>query len=274
MFPTGSRVTRREFDKVSRASSSTIIHRLGGWQAALDRAGFGDRYSGRPVTDKMRKQRGRTLAADEIVAELRRLADTKGAPTLTMDDLKRSDLLSVRVVVNRFGTWKAALEAAGLQLSSLGRRWTDDDYFENLLTVWTHYQRAPKYGEMDKPPSQITSGAYEAKFGTWGRGKQAFVDRVNSDIQIRQSTPSLTIAASAMSTLVAEDQRNIPLGLRYKILRRDRFRCVICGRSPATDLTCQLHVDHVVAVSRGGTRNDDNLRTLCADCNLGKGAGD
>ena len=191
-----------------------------------------------------------------------------------MDDLKRSDLLSVRVAVNRFGTWKAALEAAGLQLSSLGRRWTDDDYFENLLTVWTHYQRAPKYGEMDKPPSQITSGAYEAKFGTWGRAKQAFVDRVNSDIQIRQSTPSLTIAASAISTLVAEDQRNIPLGLRYKILRRDRFRCVICGRSPATDLTCQLHVDHVVAVSRGGTRNDDNLRTLCADCNLGKGAGD
>ena len=70
MFPAGSRVTRREFDKVSRASSSTIIHRLAGWQAALDRAGFGDRYSGRPVTNKMRKQRGRTLTADEIVAEL------------------------------------------------------------------------------------------------------------------------------------------------------------------------------------------------------------
>ena len=266
-----SGLTRNAFDKLSRTSSSTIVHRFGGWRSALDRAGLAGRYSGRPVTDKMRKQHGRTLTADEIVAELRRLADGKGGQSITMHDLRRSHLLSERVVVNRFGTWRAALEAAGLELSRLGRRWTDEDYFENMLAVWTHHGRAPKFVEMDKPPSQITSGAYEAKFGSWGRAKQAFVDRVNSGKPAPNAAPPRIIAPSI---LMAEDRRTIPLRLRWKVLTRDRFRCVSCGRSPANDLECQLHVDHIVAASRGGKTEEGNLRTLCADCNIGKGAGD
>jgi hypothetical protein len=47
-----------------------------------------------------------------------------------------------------------------------GRRYSDDNYFENLLAVWTQYGRQPTYGEMDQPPSSIPFGAYEAKWGT------------------------------------------------------------------------------------------------------------
>lgn len=271
----GARLTRKSFDGLSRASSSTIVHRLGGWESALERAGLGDRYGGRRVTDKVRRQQGRLLTAEQIVAELRRLADEKGQPTITVDDVKRSDLLSIRVVTSRFGTWRAAIEAAGLELSSKGRRWTDEDYFENMLTVWTHYARPPKYGEMDKPPSQISSGGYEAKFGTWGRAKQAFVDWVNADKPVSRPAAPRTIAPSTASALAAEDQRKIPPGLRMKVFRRDNYRCVICGRSPAKDPACpELQVDHVVAFSRGGKTREDNLRVLCADCNVGKGAGD
>ena len=268
-----TRLTRNAFDRLSRASSSTIVRRLGGWQSALDRAGLAGCYSGAAVTGKMRRQQGRMLTVEEIAAELQKLAAEKGQSTITMHDLRSSDLLSERVVINRFGTWRAALEAAGLQLSSRGRRWTDEDYFENLLTVWTHYGRAPRYGEMDKPPSQITSGAYESKFGSWGRAKQAFVDRVNSDRSLSPPAPPTTIAPSPPSTPTADNPRSIPLRLRWKVLTRDRFRCVSCGRSPATDLDCQLHVDHVVAAARGGKREEGNLRTLCADCNLGKSDG-
>jgi Homing endonuclease associated repeat len=176
----GTRLTRNAFDRLSRAASSIIVRRFGGWQSALDRAGLAGRYSGASVTGKMRRQQGRTLTVDEIVVELQRLAADKGQPTITMHDLRSSDLLSERVVIKRFGTWRAALEAAGLQLSSRGRRWTDEDYFENLLTVWTHYGRAPRYGEMDKPPSRISSGAYESKFGSWGRAKQPTVEGTNT----------------------------------------------------------------------------------------------
>lgn len=60
--------------------------------------------------------------------------------------------------------------------------------------------------------------------------------------------------------------------IRYAVLKRDGFRCRACGACASDDMT--LHVDHVTPVAAGGTSHPSNLRTLCADCNLGKGAGD
>lgn len=57
--------------------------------------------------------------------------------------------------------------------------------------------------------------------------------------------------------------------LRYEILKRDHFKCVLCGRTPAED-NIKLHVDHIIPISKGGKTEWDNLRTLCQDCNLGK----
>ncbi|MGE5479903.1 MAG: HNH endonuclease [Chloroflexota bacterium] len=57
--------------------------------------------------------------------------------------------------------------------------------------------------------------------------------------------------------------------LRYKVMNRDRFHCVICG---CTGKEGQLVVDHIIPVSRGGQNNMENLRTLCTRCNSGKGA--
>ena len=57
--------------------------------------------------------------------------------------------------------------------------------------------------------------------------------------------------------------------LRYEILKRDGFRCKLCGRT--ADDGVKLHVDHIVPVAKGGETVPDNLRTLCEDCNWGKG---
>ena len=181
-------------------------------------------------------------------------------------------MVAERAVISRFGSWRAALEAAGLQLSNNARRWTDSDYFENILEVWTYHGRQPKYREMNQAHSRIANSGYAAKFGSWGRAVQAFVDRVNSDISVgvvETSASATTLPTAAKPR--QEDQHAIAMGMRYQVLKRDRFRCVICGRSPATDLTCQLHVDHVLVFSRGGKTRLDKLRSLCADCNLGKG---
>ncbi len=56
--------------------------------------------------------------------------------------------------------------------------------------------------------------------------------------------------------------------MRYKILKRDGFKCVICGRSRKDG--AKLHVDHIKPVSKGGKTEESNLRTLCDMCNLGK----
>jgi hypothetical protein len=71
-------------------------------------------------------------------------------------------------------------------------------------------------------------------------------------------------------TLVGRGSRTIPEGLRFKVLRRDGFACVYCGRGHAEGV--RLQIDHVVAWSRGGRTGFENLRTSCAECTRGKGA--
>ena len=56
--------------------------------------------------------------------------------------------------------------------------------------------------------------------------------------------------------------------LRYNILRRDHFRCTICGAS--ADEGAKLEVDHIKPISKGGKTEPSNLRTLCRSCNRGK----
>lgn len=67
---------------------------------------------------------------------------------------------------------------------------------------------------------------------------------------------------------IAEERAKVTPSVRYDVMKRDGFRCVLCGRRRQDGVI--LHVDHIVPVSKGGTSDMSNLRTLCADCNLGK----
>lgn len=268
-------VTRAAFDRVARVSSSTCLRRFGGWRQALTAVGAEARYGGRVVTQKMADQHSRELDDVEVASELKRVAEALGKTTLTRQELlQHSQVLGERIVLNRFGSWQAALAAAGLTTVPLGRRWSDEDYFTNLLAVWTHYGRAPRYAELNQPPSKISNGAYANKFGSWGAAKVAFLERVATDVEELQpeDVASPTVGTLRPAKPPAAEQRSVRLGLRYTVLRRDHFRCANCGRSPATHHGCVLHVDHVHPFSRGGETILENLRTLCDECNLGKGS--
>lgn len=56
--------------------------------------------------------------------------------------------------------------------------------------------------------------------------------------------------------------------IRYNVLKRDNFTCVLCGASAKDGV--KLHVDHIIPVSKGGKTVMNNLRTLCDRCNKGK----
>lgn len=70
-------------------------------------------------------------------------------------------------------------------------------------------------------------------------------------------------------------RRKVNRSVRYRILKRDNFRCQLCGRGK-DDLDdegkpVRLHVDHILPIAAGGKSDDANLQTLCYDCNRGKG---
>jgi hypothetical protein len=64
----------------------------------------------------------------------------------------------------------------------------------------------------------------------------------------------------------------ISTGKRFEIFKRDSYRCQLCG-AKAED-GAALHVDHRLAVAKGGANEDSNLWTLCDRCNLGKSDAD
>jgi len=65
-----------------------------------------------------------------------------------------------------------------------------------------------------------------------------------------------------------KNKRNIPLGLRYKVLKKNSFKCVACGHSAIDG--AKLHIDHKLPFSLGGLTELNNLQTLCSDCNISK----
>lgn len=56
---------------------------------------------------------------------------------------------------------------------------------------------------------------------------------------------------------------------RMRIIKRDNYRCKICGRSPSNNTDITLHVHHIKPWAKGGITHDDNLITLCHTCHVG-----
>lgn len=53
------------------------------------------------------------------------------------------------------------------------------------------------------------------------------------------------------------------------VLRRDDFRCQICGRRAADHVDIELHVHHILPYGMGGLTEPYNLITLCHTCHCG-----
>ena len=170
-------------------------------------------------------------------------------------------------------SFNKVMKLAGLSTPLKSRKYTDKECFENLLNVWTYYGRQPSYSEIKISPSVVGPKAYINRWGSWTKALLAFIEQINADL--REMIPAREkvtdkIIQCKKKKIAPEDRRDIPLGLRYDILKRDNFKCVIDGFSPATHAGITLHVDHIIPWAKGGKTIRENLRTLCNRCNSGK----
>jgi hypothetical protein len=78
----------------------------------------------------------------------------------------------------------------------------------------------------------------------------------------------LWIQAPPRGAAGERNSRFIPQDVKIAVSVRDQGRCVQCGSSD------DLHYDHKVPWSRGGTNTVNNIQLLCGRCNRRKGADD
>lgn len=204
----------------------------------------------------------RNVPDGDLIADIQRVAAELQVPTVTTEQYAAAGRFHPETMRRRFGSWNAALQRAGI---AVGKRWRIPDHtlFENLEAIWRLLGRQPRLSDLDDVFTQVSKSAYVQRFGSWRAALTAFVDWVNTE-ERTEGVPAESIPAGHKTP------RQPSLRLRFRVMRRDRFCCRHCGRSPSSTAMLELHVDHVIAWSIGGETVVENLQTLCADCNIGK----
>ncbi len=204
----------------------------------------------------------------ELLTDLQRVASKLDKTAISRADNDEYGKYGTTTYLRRFGSWFNALEKAGLEKTRTPMNLTDEELFENLEETWVRLGRQPKYAEVQKPLSKYHVGTYENRFGTWRKSLEKFVDFINNDESV-PAYESIEFPEPEGQTR-HKTKRTINWRLRFIVMRRDNFKCKCCGRSPATDQSIILHVDHVKAWANGGETVSENLQTLCSVCNIGK----
>jgi hypothetical protein len=213
------------------------------------------------------------IADEAIIAELKRIAELVGYRTFTRHEFDQmATACKGSIVISRFKTWKMALEATGLNLRPHKNPRKDHipkgDLLRELARIWRQLGHRPSKTEWDNSDTKYSYTTYKTRFGGWVNACMALVEGgVEAEPSPRQSDQP----TEGILKIPKEKSRNVPLKMRLAVLKRDDYKCVLCGRSPATHAGVILHLDHIVPYANGGKTVKENLRTLCEECNWGKG---
>ena len=256
----------KRFNENSKYNSSTIQKRFGNWKNALKKAGLDESFI---------YSSNNEITKDILINELKNVSKILGTTCFSQKEFIENCNIGRTVFSKKFGSFNKVMNEIGFTTPLKSRKYSDDERYENLLNVWVFYGRQPNYKEMLKPPSKVGPKAYVVRWGSWKKALLAFLKKINSEIIVTDSDIINTPANNVKEKIDTknnskEDKREIPIGLRFNILKRDKYKCTICGRSPASTFGIELHIDHIIPFSKGGRTVENNLRTLCNQCNIGK----
>lgn len=258
-----------EYSEYGKYHVTTIARRFGSWNKALQKAGlviskhYTHNCNNDNITDK------------ELLADLATAAVQLGKNTISTVEYRKIGKHGSSIFQSRFGTWENALVKAGLT-SEYHRNITDEELFEEIERVWLSLGRQPTTTDIKNNVSKYSLQSYARRFGGWRGALQAFVNWIDYGKEVEVNGTDLTETAKQEDIVVPSNVekhrtvRDINLRLRFRVMQRDNFKCCMCGASPATNPEIILHIDHIVPWSHGGETTEDNLQTLCSECNLGK----
>ena len=268
-------ITRKEYlDNGGKFHCSTIERRFGGWLKALQKAGL--HLSQAQVSIQR-------VSETDLIVDLKNVAKKLGKKTINSSEYSKHGKYSRNLFFRKFKSWNNALFVSGLEPFDhpLGggtkNRISEYACFEEIERMWITLGRQPTTNDLKNGTSRYSLHVFERRFGTWRKALEAFVAYMNGENEVEPPNEPESIQLSVEMPLMSSDpesahktKRDINLRMRFMVMKRDNFKCCMCGRSPATTPGLELHIDHIIPWSKGGETVIDNLQTLCSDCNLGK----
>lgn len=243
----------------------------------------------------------------ELLADLCCTALRLRAFSVSIRQYKRLGEFNPSTIIARFGSWNRACELTGLRAVKTIRP-SHTELMSNLAAVWNRLGRQPRMAEMTSRISEFSRHAYINCYGSWYNTLTEFEKWINTTPQfppniggeqkpggggLKQDMLLVTLRSntnngdknclnielpdrgSGATNKKGKNSDVTPrypgLRLRMEVLKRDRYKCRLCGRSPAEFAHLWLEIDHIKPWSCGGKTEIGNLQTLCNECNRGKG---
>jgi 5-methylcytosine-specific restriction endonuclease McrA len=257
----------KEYSAHGRFSYATIRNRFGSWNEVLRRAGLS-------VVKGRYKYHDYCISDDVLFEDMRRVAKIMERNYITETEYDKHGKYNRGERTKKYGGWNGILIAAGLEQTPFRtgpkRAYSQEELFKEMERVWIKLGRQPTVNDFRSSGiSKINAKPYQNRFGNWRNALEAFITYINSVEETEKfqndQTKDIVTTNEGHKT-----KRDINLHLRYKVMYRDHFKCCKCGKSPATDPSVILHVDHIFPWAKGGETIMENLQTLCSKCNLGK----
>lgn len=208
---------------------------------------------------------------EELIEAIKKFSEEKKVVHIASSSFCKWFGISETTIQRHFGTWANFCKIAGL-FPRYNRYINQKDLWDNLDNVWQKLQRQPRAKEMKQPLSSISHSRYQRVFQkNWYEVRLEFLSwKSGAPVEEIENEANPSLLYKSNSERRHKTNRSVGLSLRYDVLKRDNFRCVQCGASPASKPGVQLHIDHIVAWSKGGETVSKNLQTLCSKCNIGK----
>lgn len=263
-----STLTSEEYNTYGKYAHTTVSRRFGSWSSALKKAGLNSHQTLNNWCNSL----------DEFVDDVKNIAQKLDQPSLSTGEYKKHGNYNYLYPPKHHGIgWAEVLKLANLEQTKfrLGHKKeiTDEELFSDIERVWIQLGRQPTITDVKKGYFKFSQNTFCRRFGGWRNALAAFIDYINSEetvIEDVNNTKDKTEEVAVENSILHKTNREPSRGMRFRILQRDHFRCYYCGRSPQTDPSVELVLDHIYPWSKGGETTDENLRTSCKECNLGK----